>query len=83
MKVFIVLLLVAVTFGFEIREQSCPTNKTWGDFGDFPPSCYNTNNEDYRPCNLILHIGCRCVTGYILLGDRDPSSNCIKPEDCP
>ncbi|GIY28966.1 hypothetical protein CEXT_287721 [Caerostris extrusa] len=38
MKVFIVLLMVAVTFAFEIREQPCPTNKTWGDFGDCPPS---------------------------------------------
>ncbi|GIY00712.1 hypothetical protein CDAR_292681 [Caerostris darwini] len=83
MKVFIVLLMVAVTFAFEIREQSCPTNKTWGDFGDCPPSCYNTNNEDNRPCNLILYIGCKCAPGYILLGDRDSSSNCIKPEDCP
>ncbi|GIY28962.1 hypothetical protein CEXT_287691 [Caerostris extrusa] len=38
MKVFLVLFLVAVTFAFEIREQSCPTNKTWGEFGDCPRS---------------------------------------------
>ncbi|GFR01910.1 TIL domain-containing protein, partial [Trichonephila clavata] len=60
----------------------CPANKTYGSFGDCPPSCYSLQHP-VRACTLKLNYGCMCEDDYVLLKDKVFSSPCVKPDDCP
>ncbi|GIY54226.1 hypothetical protein CDAR_15431, partial [Caerostris darwini] len=61
----------------------CSANKHFGSGGDCPESCYSVKHPEPRLCGKRARIGCVCDKGFVLLKDKDYSSDCVKPEDCP
>ncbi|CAL1298923.1 unnamed protein product [Larinioides sclopetarius] len=84
MKVLIISLFLLVAVVVAQQDQNCPTNKTYGSFGDCPMSCYLLIPRDRpEPCTMRLNWGCKCQEGFVLLEHKVFSSKCIKSEDCP
>ncbi|GIY78176.1 TIL domain-containing protein [Caerostris extrusa] len=86
MRTLILFLCVAVltaTLVAAQQDQNCPANKVFGKSGDCPQSCYTVKNPGPRRCTRRLRYGCVCDQGFVLLKDKDFSSDCVKPEDCP
>ncbi|GIY69240.1 TIL domain-containing protein [Caerostris extrusa] len=83
MKTLILFLCVGLLSAVLVAAEDCPANKEFGSFGDCPESCYTVKNPGPRACTMKLNHGCKCLLGYVLLKDKDFSSDCVKPEDCP
>ncbi|CAL1298918.1 unnamed protein product [Larinioides sclopetarius] len=62
--------------------ENCPKNKTYGSYGDCPESCYSLTHP-HQACTMKINYGCRCKEGYVLLTNKEYTSDCVKPEDCP
>ncbi|GFW45633.1 hypothetical protein TNCV_3245711 [Trichonephila clavipes] len=50
------LAVVLLCSSFVAADQDCPANKTYGSFGDCPPSCYNLQHPVIA-CTLRLNYG--------------------------
>ncbi|GIY22812.1 hypothetical protein CDAR_275851 [Caerostris darwini] len=79
---FLCVALVCVTFA-AAQLPKCSANKHFGSGGECPESCYTVKHPEPRLCGKMARIGCVCDKGFVLLKDKDYSSDCVKPEDCP